>query len=81
MDKTNEQKALGFEATRVKTLINLATESGIDPGLSAVEVDVVVIHYDASLPDTDGLAYTAALSRLRDMHRHLHELLYAPPRR
>lgn len=81
MDITSEQVAISGEASKIKSLIGLAEDSGIDPGLSITEVDLIVELYNQSLPDVDKLAFKSALSRIRDMHRHLHELLYAPPRR
>lgn len=69
-----KRDTLVLEAKRVKSLLELCVSSGIDPGLATDDIDLII-------EDNSELAYYAQITRLREVHRHLHELLYAPPRR
>lgn len=67
-----------FEVSRLTSLIGLCDERGIIPGISQADIDALVLPF---LSEPTDLGYVAVSSRLAKMHRHLHELLYAPPQR
>ncbi len=69
----NQTEEIKVEASRVKSLITLCLSSGIDPGLSVSDVDMMI-------EDMTELSFFTVRSRLRESHRYLHELLYSPPR-
>lgn len=67
-----------FEASRITSLLSLCADQGIIPGFSQADVDAVTLPF---LTEPTELGHLAVQSRLAKMHKHLHELLYAPPRR
>lgn len=69
-----KREEIRVEANRVKSLINLCLTSGIDPGMSAADID-------AMTEELTELSVFTVQTRLREAHRYLHELLYSPPRR
>lgn len=67
-----------FEVSKLTGLLSLCEENGILPGLSQSDIDAIVLPF---LTEPSELGFIIVRKRLNDMHRHLHELLYAPPRR
>lgn len=67
-----------FEASRITSLLSLCADQGIMPGFAQADVDAIALPF--LLEPTD-LGFLLVTRRLAMMHKHLHELLYAPPRR
>lgn len=67
-----------FEVARLTSLVGLCEERGINPGITLSDIDALVAPF---LTEPDELGFIAARNRIGKMHRHLHELLYAPPGR
>lgn len=63
---------LALTAAQLKTLYSLAVDRGLTPAFSPEDVDRIMS--DESLSSVD------ASRLLQQMHRGVHELLYAPPR-
>lgn len=66
---------LDMEIRQVKSLISLCDNSGVVSPVSSDEVDTFVAVYDR---DPSELALVSLRTRLKAMHRGLHEVLYAP---
>lgn len=69
--------AVKLEVVRLTSLISLCEGQGISPGISIADVDAYCLPF---LTEPTELGYTLLSSRLVAIHKHLHELLYAPPR-
>lgn len=74
----SKREEVRFEVSRLISLISLCDERGITPGVSQADIDALSLPF---LTEPTDLGYVAVQSRLTKMHRHLHELLYAPPQR
>lgn len=67
-----------FEVGKLTSLLALCETRGILPGVTQADIDALVLPF---LTEPTELGYLAVSSRLAKMHRHFHELLYAPPGR
>lgn len=59
-------------ATQLKSLYSLATDKGITPSFVPEDVDEIV--------NSESLSDVEKTRSLAQLHRGIHELLYAPPR-
>lgn len=77
-NKTQTELELDIEIRQIKSLIALCDDGGLLSPISAGEVDIFA---DAYYRDRTELGLISLRSRLRVIHRALHEVLYAPKNR